>query len=79
MSTIPAFEKYPFDIVLPENEGEECLTTFPDLPGCIASGATEPEAIAEARGAFHAWTAYILEGGKPIPLPHSATRSDNDS
>jgi antitoxin HicB len=80
MSTIPAFEKYPFDIaLLPEAEGEGCVITFPDLPGCIADGATEEEAIAQARGAFHAWMTSILEDGKPIPLPHSAAGNETDS
>jgi antitoxin HicB len=77
MSNSPPFEKYPFDIALAEGEG--FVITFPDLPGCIADGATEDEAIVQARGAFHAWMTSIVEEGQPIPLPHSAASNDTDA
>lgn len=78
MKNIPAFEQYPFDIALPpKGEGGSCVITFPDLPGCVADGATEDEAIAQARGAFHAWMTSIVEDGKPIPLPASAASDDS--
>jgi len=81
MSAIPAFEKYPFEIAwLQEGNGEGCIITFPTPPGYIASGATERDAIAQARSASHAWTASTVENRKTIPLPHSATKkSANDS
>jgi predicted RNase H-like HicB family nuclease len=77
-STRPAFEQYPFQIgLLPEGEGEGYAITFPDLPGCKADGATEADAIANARGAFHAWMSSIIEDRKAIPAPHSAgTKND---
>ena len=78
MSTIPAFEKYPFDVAL-DKEGEGCVITFPDLPGCMADGATEEQAIAQARDAFKAWMTSTLEDGKPIPLPHSAASHSPDA
>ena len=80
MSAIPAFEKYQFEIAWPqEGNGEGYTITFPTPPGYIASGATEQDAIAQARSASHAWTASTVENRKTIPLPHSATRTANDS
>lgn len=77
MST-PAFEQYPFDIAwLSEEEGKGCVITFPDLPGCIADGASEETAIAQARDAFQAWITSMAEDGKSIPLPGSAAGTDS--
>jgi predicted RNase H-like HicB family nuclease/uncharacterized protein (DUF433 family)/Arc/MetJ-type ribon-helix-helix transcriptional regulator len=73
MSNLPRFEQYPFQIgSLPDGAGEGYVIAFPDLPGCTADGATEAEAIANARGAFHAWMASIIEDKKAIPPPYSA-------
>ena len=77
MSAFPAFETYPFDVSLsPEGEGEGCVITFPDLPGCMADGTTEEDAIVQARSAFNAWMTSIIEDGQPIPLPGSAVDAD---
>ena len=67
---IPAFEKKPIEIAsLPAEEGGGFVVTFPDLPGCAADGAKEDGAIAQARSAFHAWTASMIGDGMPILLP----------
>lgn len=72
------FEKYPFHLALPPHgEGEGWLVTFPDLPGCIADGATEEEAIANAREAFVAWMTSAVADQVPIPAPHSGPAQDS--
>ena len=43
----------------------------PDLPGCIADGATIEEAIGEARDAFKAWAMAEREDGHELPRPKS--------
>jgi len=71
MTTIPAFQKYPFDIaLLPEGEGGGFAITFPDLPGCLSDGETVEQAITHGREAFQSWIESMIEDGKPIPRPH---------
>lgn len=65
-----AFEDYLLEIrPLTEGEGGGFLVTFPDLPGCMADGETQEEAIADARGAFASWIAAHVAEGRPIPEP----------
>ena len=40
---------------LPADDGGGYLVLIPDLPGCMADGATIEGAIEEARDAFEAW------------------------
>ncbi len=50
------FEDYAINVSpLPAEEGGGFMVSIPDLPGCIADGATIDEAISEARDAFEAW------------------------
>ena len=67
--------EYPMEIrTLGPAEGGGFLVEFPDLPGCMADGATVEEAIREASDALRAWLATARECGDPIPTPHSASR-----
>lgn len=43
------------------------IATIPDLPGCSAWGATEIEALTEARAAALAWLEACKAAGNPIP------------
>jgi predicted RNase H-like HicB family nuclease len=43
----------------------------PDLPGCIATGATIEEAEAQIREAIEFHIAGLREDGTPIPEPSS--------
>ena len=64
------FEDYPVHITpIPEDEGGGYMVILPDLPGCVADGATIEDAIREVRDAFNAWTAAQREDGKAIPVP----------
>lgn len=54
---------------LTAEDGGGFLITFPDLPGCMSDGETEPEALANARDAFSAWMSARANLGKPIPEP----------
>jgi predicted RNase H-like HicB family nuclease len=57
-----------------ENAGPSSSACVPDLPGCVATGATVEEAEREIRDAI----AFHLEGpredGSRIPPPSSAVR-----
>lgn len=50
-------------------DGGGFLLTFPDLPGCMADGETEAEAVINGRDAFAAWVSARADAGKPIPAP----------
>jgi predicted RNase H-like HicB family nuclease len=60
-------------IVIEGAEGENYSAYAPDLPGCVAAGAT----IEEAERAMQAAIAFHLEGlreaGEPIPEPSDLT------
>jgi len=68
--TTPKFEDYPFEIApLPAEDGGGFLISFPDLPGCMADGATPEEALREGHDAFACWMAAHLADGRPVPTP----------
>lgn len=73
MNTVPAFEKYPFEIAfLAEEEGGGFAITFPDLPGCRSDGETVEQAIAQGREAFQSWMQSMVEDCRPIPRPYDS-------
>jgi antitoxin HicB len=41
----------------------------PDLPGCVADGETEVEALREVEIAMQAWVESMLLHGDPVPEP----------
>ncbi|AWK88576.1 type II toxin-antitoxin system HicB family antitoxin [Azospirillum thermophilum] len=43
--------------------------SFPDVPGCIAFGASKAELVANAEAALALHFAGIVEDGDPIPAP----------
>ena len=65
-------ERYVYPAILNYEKGYEIAVTFPDLPGCATSGATEIEAIAAGREALglHLWG--MERDGDLIPVPSSA-------
>ncbi len=59
---------YPINLrPLSEKEGGGFLAEVPDLPGCMADGATEDEAIIEIHDAMESWIKTAEEAGDPIP------------
>jgi len=54
---------------LPDKEGGGYLITFPDLPGCMADGETEAEAVENGRDAFAATISALTDMGRDIPDP----------
>lgn len=54
-----------------ENAGPSCWAYAPDLPGCVATGATVDEAEREIREAIEFHLEGLREDGSPIP-PHSS-------
>jgi predicted RNase H-like HicB family nuclease len=54
-----------------EKAGENFSGYVPDLPGCIATGATVEETESELRDAIEFHLAGLREDGTPIPPPSS--------
>lgn len=58
--------------VVLEDGGSNCGASVPDLPGCVATGATAAEAAARIRGAIAMQLEGMTEDGEPIPTPTTA-------
>jgi predicted RNase H-like HicB family nuclease len=57
-----------------ENAGPNYSAYVPDLPGCIATGATVEETEREIREAIAFHLEGMREDGIPIPPPSSAVK-----
>ena len=57
-----------------ENAGPNYSAYVPDLPGCVATGATVDEVETEIREAIEFHLEGLHEDGSPIPPPSSAVR-----
>src|SRR5258708_21252281 len=54
------------------NGDEVILAKHPELPGCMAHGATVEEALADLKEARTEYIYSLLEDGLPIPPPRDA-------
>jgi predicted RNase H-like HicB family nuclease len=59
-----------FAVVIEKAEGNYCAYV-PDLPGCVATGATPEEAERQIREAIQFHLDGLREDGLPIPEPVS--------
>jgi len=57
-----------------ENAGSNYSAYVPDLPGCIATGATIEEVEHEIRAAIEFHIEGMREDGTPIPPPSSSVQ-----
>ena len=55
-----------------ENAGHNYSAYVPDLPGCVATGATREEVEREIREAIEFHIDGLREDGIPVPQPSSA-------
>lgn len=51
------------------NEDQAFIVEVPELPGCMADGATYEEALGNAEVVIHEWIETARELGRPIPEP----------
>jgi predicted RNase H-like HicB family nuclease len=56
-------------IIYWSDEDEAFVAEVPELPGCVAHGATQQEALANAQVAMDLWIDTAKEFGDPIPEP----------
>ena len=50
-------------------EDQSYIVEVPELPGCMADGATYQEAVANAEVVIGEWILTARELGRPIPEP----------
>jgi predicted RNase H-like HicB family nuclease len=60
-----------YAIVIEKAEGNYYAAYVPDLPGCVATGATVEETEQLIREAMELHLAGMREDGSPIPPPSS--------
>ncbi len=53
-----------------DKESNAWIVRFPELPGCVAHGATPQQALAEGEEAKSLWIETALEENHQIPQPH---------
>jgi predicted RNase H-like HicB family nuclease len=56
-------------IVAWSREDAAFVVDVPELPGCMAHGATPAEAVANAQDAIRLWLDTARDLGRPIPRP----------
>lgn len=59
---------------LPASEGGGYLASAVELPGCVATGDSEIEALEELRDAIRSWILTSREFGDSVPPPASKHR-----
>lgn len=59
-----------YEIILYWSEEDEAFVAeVPELPGCMADGATYQEALANAEVIIAEWIDTARELGRPVPQP----------
>ncbi len=66
-------QHYPVVIFWSE-EDQAFLAEVPDLPGCLADGKTQAEALANAAVVVEEWLETARELQRPIPAPRPRLR-----
>ncbi|HUT32083.1 MAG TPA: type II toxin-antitoxin system HicB family antitoxin [Planctomycetota bacterium] len=56
-------------IIFWSDEDEAFVAEVPELPGCMADGATRQQALEHTEEAIDAWLETARELGRPIPEP----------
>jgi predicted RNase H-like HicB family nuclease len=56
-------------IIYWSKEDEAFIVEVPELPGCMADGATYQEALANVEVVIQEWIETARELGRPIPEP----------
>lgn len=72
MKTIDEYLSLPYKMELvPDPDEGGFAVSYPDLPGCLSSGETVAEAVANAEDAKKAWFEAAIEDNIPIAEPGS--------
>src|SRR5436190_6663781 len=69
MADLAAYLALPYTRVLEMDEEGDIVATIRELPGCVAHGSSDTEALENLREIQTAWIEEALERGITIPLP----------
>lgn len=59
-----------YEMIIYWSEADEAFVVeVPELPGCMADGASYAEAVANAERVIQEWIETAIELGRPIPEP----------
>ena len=59
-----------YELIIYWSKADECfIVEVPELPGCMADGATYEEALANAQAVISDWIETARSLGRPIPEP----------
>lgn len=58
-------------LIVMESTSTGLSACSPDLPGCVATGASEAEVEARMRDAIQLHLAGLRNAGEPVPEPHA--------
>ncbi len=59
-----------YEIIIFWDDTDKCyISEVPELPGCMAHGATYDDALKSAQDAIQLWLDTAREFGDPIPEP----------
>lgn len=56
-------------IIYWSEEDQSFIAEVPELPGCMADGASYQEALSNAEVIISEWIQVATEAGRPIPKP----------
>ena len=56
-------------IIYWSKDDQSFIAEMPELPGCVADGATYQEAVANVEIVIHEWIETAKDLGRPIPEP----------
>ena len=61
---------YKYEIIIFWSEEDNAyVTEVPELPGCMADGATTKEALENTEKVISEWIETAKEAGRPVPEP----------
>lgn len=61
---------YRYEIIIHWSKDDSCfIAEAPELPGCMAHGTTDDEALKNLRDAITLWIDTAKEFGDPVPAP----------
>jgi predicted RNase H-like HicB family nuclease len=56
-------------IIFWSDEDQAFVADVPELPGCMAHGSSQAEALASAQDAIALWIETARDDGRPVPEP----------
>jgi antitoxin HicB len=68
-ANVAAYMNLPFTIVLKKDDEGDYVSRIEELPGCVAHGNNESEAMRRLRRMQQLWIQDCLEAGDKVPLP----------